>query len=53
MPHGIGIKPKQENVVRANRVADFNIGAVFSAYRQRAIQREFHIAGARGFGSCR
>ena len=42
---------EDEDVVGANAVAHFDIGAIERADRQRAIQGEFHVAGAGRFGA--
>ncbi len=43
------IHAEDRDVLRADMVADFDIGAVERADRQRAVQRELHVAGAGGF----
>ncbi len=43
--------PEDEDVVRADGVADFDVGAVERAERERAVQRELHVAGAGGLGA--
>ena len=47
------VEAEDEDVVRADRVADLDVRAIERADRQRAVQRELHIAGARCFGSGR
>src|SRR6202044_2736503 len=40
---------EDRDVLGADMVADFNIGAVQRADGQRAVERELHVAGAGGF----
>ena len=42
---------EDEDVVFANGIQDFHVGAVQRTHGQRAVQRKFHVAGAGGFGA--
>jgi hypothetical protein len=42
---------EDEDVVVADLLADLDVGAVVGADGQRAVERELHVAGARGFGA--
>src|SRR4249919_2347831 len=42
-------EPENENIVGADPVADFDVGAIQRADRQRAVQRELHVSGTGGF----
>jgi hypothetical protein len=44
----VGGHPEEKEVLGPHPFADFHIGAVERADGQRAVQREFHVAGARG-----
>ncbi|KAF1853432.1 hypothetical protein Lal_00041062 [Lupinus albus] len=43
------VEAEDEDVVRADMVLDLDVGAVQRADRQRAVEGELHVAGARGF----
>src|SRR5271154_5728795 len=47
-----GAQSKNKDVFFTHRIANLDIGAVESAEGQGAIEREFHVAGAGGLGSC-
>ena len=45
----IGPETEDDDIVLADIVAHFDIGAIERADRQRAVEAELHVAGARGF----
>ena len=45
----LGRQAEDEDVLRADLLADLDVGAVERADRERAIQRQLHVAGARRF----
>ena len=44
-----GRQAEDEDVLRADMLADLDIGAVERADGERAVERELHVAGAGGF----
>ena len=47
--HLMRLQPEDEDIVRADVLADLDIGAVERADGQRAVERELHVARAGGF----
>ncbi len=47
--HLLGAHAEDEDIVGADVIADFDIGAVERADGERTVERELHVAGARGF----
>ena len=45
----VGGQAEDEDVVGSDVLADFDVGAVERADRERAVERELHVAGAGGF----
>src|SRR5882672_5168370 len=45
----VRLEAEDEDIVRADMLLDFYIRAVERANRQRSVERQFHIARARGF----
>ena len=44
----LGGQAEDEDVLRADVLADLDVGAVERADGERAVERELHVAGARG-----
>src|SRR5579883_2410669 len=44
-------QPEDEDVLRADRVTNFDVRTVQTANRQRPVEGKLHIARARGFGA--
>ncbi len=47
--HAGRVEAEDEDVVRADMVADLDVGTVEGADRERAVEGELHVSGARGF----
>jgi hypothetical protein len=47
--HRVAVEAKQEEVVLADVLADFDVGAIEGSNRERAVEGELHVAGAGGF----
>ena len=50
-PDFVRLQAEDEDVLRADLIADFDIGAIQRPDGKRAVQRELHIAGTGGFFS--